>query len=522
MGKKIILLYVPLINMLLMNMANADIHRLIGYWNFDEAFGRIAADLSGNKNNGELFGDVEWQPTSGKVRGALSINGTGSNYVKIPTTGMSAKAGTIAFWVYLYEAKEHDLHRYFFEWSGSGGVERIEFYLEHDTSLNMGLGDIHRKHLGIVKLSVGTWYHIALTWDGSNYVVYVNGENNAEGTYPALTNLGSEAYIGCSGRREEEILRGLIDEAAIFDQPLNKDEITRLYKYGVALFTTNPVWQTFVDAMEKNEAFPAQKQPQKMVENKIAELEQWKKEDPNSAALFYQQMVPQLYFQLAKAKEASGLPKKDIAASYKLAIQSEAPKQQGIALLWLYENLSAQEYQDIVWFLVKNNNDYLKEVAATATTMIDEQKSTAAIKFIESNLAAYENWRMRYPSAGPVVTEDRLPKTYFQLARTKETAGASKKDIAEAYTKTFYPSHSTYISERTEALIWLLDNDCNDKYKEVIRSFTQNQDTKNCFNNVVSNLSKHFESKKEWAKFERFLDVLLVQAKYPNLLGSFC
>ena len=48
---------------------------LVGYWKFDESSGTTAADSSGQGNNGTLSGGPVWQPTGGKVGGALSFDG---------------------------------------------------------------------------------------------------------------------------------------------------------------------------------------------------------------------------------------------------------------------------------------------------------------------------------------------------------------------------------------------------------------------------------------------------------------
>src|SRR3569623_1006054 len=55
--------------------AHADINDgLIGHWNFDETSGTVAADSSGNGNNGTLINGPTW--VTGQVgSGALSLDG---------------------------------------------------------------------------------------------------------------------------------------------------------------------------------------------------------------------------------------------------------------------------------------------------------------------------------------------------------------------------------------------------------------------------------------------------------------
>ncbi len=47
---------------------------LVGWWQFDEGTGDIAADSSGNGNDGTLNGPVEWT-TEGKIGGAMKFTG---------------------------------------------------------------------------------------------------------------------------------------------------------------------------------------------------------------------------------------------------------------------------------------------------------------------------------------------------------------------------------------------------------------------------------------------------------------
>jgi hypothetical protein len=104
-----------------------------------------------------------------------------------------------------------------------------------DTILDLGLGDSHNRHKDIVSLTTGTWYHVALTWDGGNYVVYVNGEENANGSYAGLDTLNTVADIGNDGRTDEtgrtEAFNGLLDEVAIYNRALSTGEIRYLAGY---------------------------------------------------------------------------------------------------------------------------------------------------------------------------------------------------------------------------------------------------------------------------------------------------
>ena len=93
--------------------------------------------------------------------------------------------------------------------------DRIQLYMDDsDTTLDMGLGDDHNRHKDIIPLATEIWYHVALTWDGSNYVVFVNGAATANGSYTGLDTLNTVADIGNDGNTDgrTEAFNGLLDD----------------------------------------------------------------------------------------------------------------------------------------------------------------------------------------------------------------------------------------------------------------------------------------------------------------------
>ena len=101
-----------------------------------------------------------------------------------------------------------------------------------DTMLDLGLGDSHARQTDIMSLTTETWYHVALTWDGGNYVVYVNGEEKANGSYTGLDALNTVADIGNDGRADDtgrtEAFNGLLDDVRIYDRALSADDVLGL------------------------------------------------------------------------------------------------------------------------------------------------------------------------------------------------------------------------------------------------------------------------------------------------------
>ena len=231
MSKKLIY-FVSVILVLCVGLSPAYVRAdLIGYWRFDESSGTIAADSAGGDNDGTLIGDqLGW--TAGRSIGALSFPGEPDDArVEFPTRGMSATAGTIAMWGYLFDPQPDTQGRYFFghttqpEWN-----DRIQIYMQEgrtpSTLLDIGLGEDHNLDTDIMELPLEEWLHVALTWDSGSYVVYVNGEEVSRGTYTGLSVIHPVADIGNDGSSAPyEAFCGLLDELQLYDNALSPVEI---------------------------------------------------------------------------------------------------------------------------------------------------------------------------------------------------------------------------------------------------------------------------------------------------------
>ncbi len=208
---------------------------IIGWWTLDEDSGTTAVDSSGHENNGSLNGTaMSWMPNDGMIGGALSFDGTasGTDYVEISTADISLTAGTVAIWGKLPPDPQLPDTRYFVghttipAWN-----DRIQLYMDNaDTVLDLGLGDSHARQTDIMSLTTETWYHVALTWDGGNYVVYVNGQEKANGSYTGLETLNTVADIGNDGNPGDrtEAFNGLLDDVRIYNVALTGAEISYL------------------------------------------------------------------------------------------------------------------------------------------------------------------------------------------------------------------------------------------------------------------------------------------------------
>ena len=210
---------------------------LIGHWKFDETAGTTALDSAGGDNNGTLANMVAWQPAAGILDGALFVDPADAlGYCEISTAGMNITAGTFMVWINLPD-QQPARSRYFVGHTGSttgSFSSRIQLRSGEATGgnvLSLGLGDNRNLNTNIMRLQIQTWYHVAATWDAGNYVVYVNGQQMASGTYAGLSafqpvmDLGND---GNTGGVRNEAFAGLLDDAKIYDRALSYAEIAGL------------------------------------------------------------------------------------------------------------------------------------------------------------------------------------------------------------------------------------------------------------------------------------------------------
>lgn len=504
--------------------------RLVALWTLDKLNDNIVYD-SINGYEGSLKGDTTLVAGKGGG-GALQFDGDG-DYVDCgggknenePNTWADiTEAITVAAWIkgpLVYKpqtiiAKGDTAWRlYFF------GSNWFHF---HCTGLDApGNPDPNDPVTGIreyVAVSDGQWHHVAGVYDGAKLYLYLDGVLKASrDTIGRLNTNNQPVYIGKNSEESGRDWKGFLDEVAIFDHGLCQDEIAQLYRMGVTWLNSDPTLLKLLRSVGTAEAIMKEQNPKEAVaflEKQIAEYEQWSQGKPNDTAFCHRMLASDLYFLLAKAKGAASAPQKQVTEAYRCVIQSGAPSTLSYqsALIWLCENGNTKHYEDIIGTLIQNNIGYLETVATKSEMMLCEQQPKAALTFLEDNLAAYKHWRKKHPY-DDVIANDHLPRIYFQLAKIREAVGAPKEDIADAYSKTFIPSRFNYAQERDTSLIWLIENEFNNAYTRIIRTFTGGVDIENSVRKTVISICNYFESKKNWAAFECFLDALFADIKHP-------
>jgi len=159
-----------------------------------------AYDSTSHHNDGTPYGNLS-QNVTGKINGADSFDGI-DDHITVPQIYTNENQFTLEAWIYAQAGA-----RYFIsQWNNYYGVflqvganpDHIEWYIDSATG-------------GISGITLNTWYHIVLTYDGSTARIYLNGGTPVSSVCAAPSWPSEGMYLGdrSAGGRQ---FHGTIDE----------------------------------------------------------------------------------------------------------------------------------------------------------------------------------------------------------------------------------------------------------------------------------------------------------------------
>ena len=205
----------------------------VGIWLFDEGKGGVAADTSGNGNDGEVSG-AKW--AEGKFGGALEFEPP--HVVRVePSDSLNFKDQmTIATWVYMNKGVSDTAIRrngsYLLEVQ-SGGERVPGAYVFGIWSGGGFTGGVWGKTV----VEPEKWYHIVGLYDGSEMKLYVDGTLEAAVKQGGDVDQAGELLFGTFGG---EKFIGRLDEIIFFDRGITEAEIGALMKGVEAVLPVSP------------------------------------------------------------------------------------------------------------------------------------------------------------------------------------------------------------------------------------------------------------------------------------------
>lgn len=201
---------------------------LIGYWNFDDAGGTIAADSSGRGNHGTLTNGPTW--TTGKINGALSFDGV-NDYVAIPNESQFdfTTTFTVSLWMKtpgFTKAWASIISKGDSAWS----ITRYNTTGNADfNTFSPGANDLP----GTINVANNQWRHLVAIYNGAVKQLYVDGVLNASVTLnqPLSTN-NFPVRIGHNSEFTSAYFNGVVDEVRIYSRALTAQEVADIFNDG--------------------------------------------------------------------------------------------------------------------------------------------------------------------------------------------------------------------------------------------------------------------------------------------------
>ena len=214
---------------------------LMIYLPFDEGTGKTSKDLSGNGYKAELLNGAKFSKKGAPNYGSGAEMVGGSSVATVEEFDLkpvkSTNEITIGAW---FNVVEHN------QWDGIVSIEipggdccEYRLMLNQDnppkTFWNMGQ---HKDHTGNFVFELKKWYHYAMTYDGKNAFIYVNGKKVDESTEgiklpaepPGLLMVGAGEKPGTWAMEG-----GVIDEVFVINRELQSDELKDIMNKGVIM-----------------------------------------------------------------------------------------------------------------------------------------------------------------------------------------------------------------------------------------------------------------------------------------------
>ncbi|MEZ4774088.1 MAG: LamG-like jellyroll fold domain-containing protein [Bacteroidia bacterium] len=195
------------------------------YFKMSDGSGAVLTDNSANSNDGILYNSPEWK-TSGAFAGpgmTLDFDGT-DDYVQLPASILNlASPYTIESWIYPTDFTQIATWRRRVLFLAGTPKFSLAVYENQKIAFRSTYGPV--TFTSADTIAGNTWTHIALVYDGSSFVLLINGEEatlNAGG----MTNAGNGSYsaIGCTSNGEGPF-QGQIDEVRLWDDARTPEEI---------------------------------------------------------------------------------------------------------------------------------------------------------------------------------------------------------------------------------------------------------------------------------------------------------
>jgi hypothetical protein len=222
----ILMLLIMLIVMPHVSVAEITEDDILGLWLFDEGEGKTVSDSSGNGNDGEIIGELEW--VDGVFGKALQYPGESMNLVMLPNSdSLNPTTGiTIMAWGWLEDTGGN---RRFLQKSTAGSDNQYRLLYEWGNfRFDPGPG-VSPQTLDTPVFPTQEWHHVAGVYDGKESAIYFDGEKVAsQAASGEMIPTTGPIFLGAKWNdpgHPGDYWKGVIDELAVLGRGLTADEI---------------------------------------------------------------------------------------------------------------------------------------------------------------------------------------------------------------------------------------------------------------------------------------------------------
>ena len=199
-----------------------------------EGSGDTVKDESGNGNDGTFDNGKANRVASKETRFGKAMEFTTKERIAVPESDSLNIDTEVSFVMWLNNANEA---------GGIGTLPRIISRTGDQHELAMDSGHITRGHFayyfggnpgwtGAMAVTEKEWHHIALTFDGGVFKVYLDGKEETELKGGGKKNFTGITYIGSRHTGLGESYAGLLDEVAIYAGVLDQKTIQEIMDKG--------------------------------------------------------------------------------------------------------------------------------------------------------------------------------------------------------------------------------------------------------------------------------------------------
>lgn len=209
---------------------------LVGWWQFDDGSGTTAADSSGFSADGTLMDmdpGTDW--VAGQLEGALDFDGA-NDRVATALPANTATNLTLSAWFNSDDgpAVGNDfVAQRIISQPRSGTFSRLALGLNNGRLAAFWYDGWFYVGEGTTDILASEWYHAALTYDGSDIRIYLNGTEEDSFSESSMSSPSTDNFFIGQEINGDRRFDGRIDDARIYGRALDAGEVSALYASGI-------------------------------------------------------------------------------------------------------------------------------------------------------------------------------------------------------------------------------------------------------------------------------------------------